>query len=250
MDILERGKQITSSDLLGWQPRKERFLLCNRKLEFYKESLKAYSYGYWLFTMVVDNVLYFNAYNYSPTTTRHQNTIRYMLDELNIPYVSINVPKSLTEDVIKNESLDYFYDLYFDNLIRIKKRIRKNTRDDIKNHNKQLKNKISNLKSLGITYTYKGELRRKKFHFYAEQTYNEYSKLYNTFIKYRRNQINKDKANNIINRHKEKIRTLNKITNRTLTRHEKNTIYYEYREQLNNIKYSAVYKIASRGSKC
>jgi len=53
-------------------------------VKFEVETKRAYSYGYWKFTDVINGKLVFNSYSYSNSTARHQAKVRDLFDDLNI----------------------------------------------------------------------------------------------------------------------------------------------------------------------
>lgn len=65
---------------------------------FNPRNLEAYSYSWWQFVKIIDDVLVFNSYTYSNTTTRHQWKVRHVLRELGYTeWLEIESPRGLQD---------------------------------------------------------------------------------------------------------------------------------------------------------
>lgn len=51
---------------------------------FSPELIQATSYDWWMFVKVINGLVVFNDYNYSPTTNKHQHKVRRLMQELGI----------------------------------------------------------------------------------------------------------------------------------------------------------------------
>ena len=214
---------FTKDVLEGWQPRKKRFLTCNRKLEFYPKTIEAYSYGYWKFCMIYNGRIILNMYNYSPTTSKHQCQIYWMLKDLDLPFTVIEVSKSLNESTIKNTGSLYLYKNLFNNLIELRKNIRKKTRIKIEANIIELKNKIREYKRFGINAEKRdinNMLSCAKGSYYSNRYFMQIEKLYENFKQYRTTFSNaeREKINKRIFKIKNKIRNIKKMNNNIITR--------------------------------
>jgi len=65
---------------------------------FSQANCEAYSYNWWKFVTVIDGLVIFNNYNYSPSTNKHQAKVRRLMSELGIKIDLV---------VSTRESLDY-----------------------------------------------------------------------------------------------------------------------------------------------
>lgn len=78
-------------------------------VEFNPSSFEGTSYNWWHFVRLINGKVVFNDYNYSPTTCKHQQKMRKLLDNLNIKIdLYVSTAKSLTDSealttAIKNE---------------------------------------------------------------------------------------------------------------------------------------------------
>lgn len=61
------------------------------------KTKKAVSYNWWTFVKVINGQLFFNSYNYSNTTVKHQHKVRNLLNQLGIK-VDVFVATSLSLD--------------------------------------------------------------------------------------------------------------------------------------------------------
>ena len=77
-----------------------------KRLKLYKsneclynpETMEATSYNWWVFIKLINGVLVFNNYNYSPSTIKHQYKVRDLLRELEIDIdITIEAPKGLQD---------------------------------------------------------------------------------------------------------------------------------------------------------
>jgi len=65
----------------------------NGNNEFNPEKVEAYSYRWWKYVTVVDGLVLFNNYYYSPTTCKHQHETRRLMEELGIQIdLTLEVP--------------------------------------------------------------------------------------------------------------------------------------------------------------
>lgn len=154
MDTLkEYGNRAAIS--LKWQPRKKRYIGCNRKLIFDPATMVATSYGWWEFFKVIDDKNVFNSYKYSPTTSNHQREMERFLGKLGITIDRyVDIYDGLNCDNYKNKALVSFYEQYIDNLFHLRKKgIHKKTKIKLINDNKELKKTITMLKNDGCVYS-------------------------------------------------------------------------------------------------
>lgn len=65
-------------------------------VRFIPETLQAFSYEWWMFTMPYKGGVIFNRYSYSPTTCKHQSKVRTLLRDLGIRIVEeVEAPRGL-----------------------------------------------------------------------------------------------------------------------------------------------------------
>jgi len=78
-------------------------------VSFNPTTLESYSYGYWLFTKVINGKLVFNSYNFSATTGAHQSKVRCLLIDLGIKIdIEIECPRGLhAADMIQSIERQY-----------------------------------------------------------------------------------------------------------------------------------------------
>jgi hypothetical protein len=66
---------------------------------FDPSTLSAYSYKWWRFVAIIDGLVVFNNYKYSPTTGRHQYKVRSLLNELGIKIdIEMPLPRGIRHD--------------------------------------------------------------------------------------------------------------------------------------------------------
>ena len=136
---------------MAYQPRKKLFKGTNNYFD--PVSMKAVSYGWWTYVTKIKGKVVFNDYNYSVTTSGHQNTMRYLLKQLGIKVdVWVNMAQSLTQ--FETHALRPVYQKLYQLEIEVN---RKNSRKD-KNKERQktintVKNHIKTLRKLGAVFT-------------------------------------------------------------------------------------------------
>lgn len=65
-------------------------------VRFIPETLQAFSYGWWQFTMPYKGGVIFNCFNYSNSTNKHQWKVRRLLQDLGIKIVEeVEAPRGL-----------------------------------------------------------------------------------------------------------------------------------------------------------
>ena len=74
---------------------------------FNPKTVVAYSYAWWRFVEVIDNLVVFNSYQYSNATIKHQYKVRRLLQQLDIPInLIIEAPQGLQD--LNSSILHYF----------------------------------------------------------------------------------------------------------------------------------------------
>jgi hypothetical protein len=102
----------------GWQKRNLQIKRHNGKLVVWIDeccNVTATSYGHWTFVENMKGLYIFNDYNYSNTTSKHQWTMKGILQGLGISYISVSYHDSLSRYGITLEKIlnDKVNELYF-----------------------------------------------------------------------------------------------------------------------------------------
>lgn len=153
----EQLQQIARTNSMQYRVKTNRFVASN--CEFDVNTLKAYSYGWWCFFREIDGRFYFNNYNYSPSTCRHQHKIRGLIEDLmKIGFYQLDkhctyvyTVETLQSD-LKTWYLKNVYTWYLNAHRKLhSKRIRKTTKERQKALKSEYRTMIANLKSHGFT---------------------------------------------------------------------------------------------------
>lgn len=124
------------------------------QLTFHSETLVAYSYDWWQFTVVIKGKLIFNDYSYSNMARKHQCEVRNILREMGREiYLEVEVPKGLQSEDFKL-ILDNFYLKMFTIEAELKNQKIRNKEDRLASIEK-IKEDIKKTKKLGFKNTQK-----------------------------------------------------------------------------------------------
>lgn len=116
IESLKRAEAKHNADQAKWNgtskfsPRIKFFKKLNifkaSNVSFDPETYEAHSYRWWLFVKVIGDKVVFNDYSYSPSTSKHQNKVRSLLNQLGINVdVCIHAPKGLQD---LDSALNYY----------------------------------------------------------------------------------------------------------------------------------------------
>lgn len=79
---------------MKYSNKRDRFEAAN--VWFSQSEMIAKSYDWWVFVKAIEGVIYFNDYNYSPSTIKHQIKVRRLLSDLGIgPFITVSFKPSL-----------------------------------------------------------------------------------------------------------------------------------------------------------
>lgn len=121
---------------MKYYPSKKLFLASN--VNFSAERIAAYSYSWWQFVAVINGLVVFNNYSYSPTTQKHQWKVRKLMNDLQIR-IDIEAPFHEGLQALSN---DEQYDFIQDAEERICEAFLKNEEKKIYRAEKALKRRL------------------------------------------------------------------------------------------------------------
>jgi hypothetical protein len=115
-------------------------------LTFNRETFEAFSYRWWKFVAKVEGKIVFNNYRYSVSTSKHQNKIRNLLNELKIKIdIELPLPKGINSSSLQDlfeTAEEHLCDAF---LAAELKRQDRNERAKIKRFEKKLEHYLENV---------------------------------------------------------------------------------------------------------